>query len=491
MTSTRIAAEPPGRTRARRQIELLLFIGLLAAYNVNLRQVSSHDTYASRFVPISIIRDGDLILDEFVPDAIKQQAGDDFFSYYFAYVRGHFYDSHPPVGPLLSVPVYALPAWIGIPARPELLANLFSKLAASLLVALSGVLMFRASRQALIATLAAPDHDDVYVTRIALIATIAYGLGTGVWSTASLAMWTHTPAVLGFALALWALTGGRFSVAGAAAAAAWLARPATAPALALLGLYVAHRALRHRWSSAAAMEGRAHALRFSAAAAFIAVAGILYNYWLFDNPLGGAPSRMPPEIEELGGGMFSGSLLVGLAGLTVSPSRGILIYSPVVLAAVYGAARAWHSTLDSDWAPGAFGRGDAVLLLRYASLAALAILLTYSKFIMWWGGHGYGPRYLTDAMPFLGPLFALGLAPIFRRTSRARAARVAVTVVLMYSIAVQAIGAFCWPSSWTLNDNPPYRYRLWDWAESDIELCIRDGPRVDPAARALFKKLGL
>ena len=61
---------------------------------------------------------------------------------------------------------------------------------------------------------------------------------------------------------------------------------------------------------------------------------------------------------------------------------------------------------------------------------------------------------------------------------------------LTYSIAIQAIGAFCWPSSWTLNDNPPYRYRLWDWRESEIELCIRDGPRIDPAARALFKKLG-
>ena len=79
---------------------ILLFFGLLLVYNLNLRQVSSHDTYASRFVPISILRDGDLILDEFVPETIKQQAGADFFSDYFHYVRGHFYDSHPPIGPL-------------------------------------------------------------------------------------------------------------------------------------------------------------------------------------------------------------------------------------------------------------------------------------------------------------------------------------------------------------------------------------------------------
>ena len=471
--------------------QALLFVGLLLIYNVNLRQVSSHDTYASRFVPISILRDGDVILDEFVPEALKQQAGDNFFSNYFVYVRGHFYDSHPPVGPLLALPVYALPAWIGIPDRAELIANMFSKLAASLMVALSGVLIFRASRQVLIPTLTGMAHDAEHATRIAFLAAIAYGLATGVWSTASLAMWTHTPAVLGFAVTLWALTTGRAAVAGVAAAAACFSRPATAPAVALLGLYLAHRALRDGWDSAGAAQRRMDVLRFSAAAAFTGLTGVLYNYWLFNNAVGGAPFRTGYWVEELGtNGMFTGSLSVGLAGLTVSPSRGILIFSPIVLMAVYGAARAWKSPIDSDRTPAPFGRADAILLARYSSLAALAILLTYSKFIVWWGGHGYGPRYLTDAMPFLGPLFALGLSPIFARTSRARAGRLAVTAALTYSIVIQAIGAFCWPSSWTLNDNPPYRYRLWDWRESDIELCIRDGPRIDPAARALFKRLG-
>ncbi len=469
---------------------LLLFIGLLAAYNINLRQVSSHDTYASRFVPLSILRDGDLILDEFVPEAIKRRAGNDFFSDYFIYLRGHFYDSHPPIGPLLALPVYALPAWIGIPERSELAANLFSKLAASIMVALSAVLIFGAARRLVIAT----GRDEGHASRLALFAALAYGLGTSVWSTASLAMWTHTPAVLGFAMALWALTVGRAGVAGVAVAAAWFARPATAPAVALLGLYLVHRAWRERSTSTwmAAAGSRADVLRFSAGAALTALAGILYNYWMFGNAVGGAPFRTGFWMKELGTtSMFTGSVPVGFAGLTVSPSRGILIYSPIVLVAIYGAVRVWRSPLAPDSAAASLRRADALLLARYMSLAALAILLTYSKFIVWWGGHGYGPRYLTDAMPFIGPLFAFGLAPLAGRTFRARAATVAIMVMLTYSVSIQAIGAFCWPSSWTLNDNPHYRYRLWDWRESDIELCIRDGPRIDPAARQLFRKLGL
>ena len=471
---------------------LLLFIGLLAAYNINLRQVSSHDTYASRFVAISILRDGDLVLDEFVPEVLKRRAGDDFFSDYFVYVRGHFYDSHPPVGPLLALPVYALPAWIGIPDRAELVANMFSKLAASIMVALSAVVLFRASRRLLRPTLTGTAREPEHATRIALVAAIAYGLATSVWSTASLAMWTHTPAVLGFAVALWALTAARPGVAGVAAAAACFSRPATAPAVALLGMYLLHRTLRDGWTSTAAAGSRADVLRFSAGAALTGLTGMLYNYRLFGNAVGGAPFRTGYWVEELGTtGMFTGSLPTGLAGLTVSPSRGILIYSPIVLVAAYGAVRAWRSPLVSEKAAGRFGQADALLLARYASLAAVAILLTYSKFIAWWGGHGYGPRYLTDAMPFVGLLFVLGLSPMVGGASRARVAKVAVIAALTYSIFIQAVGAFCWPSSWTLNDNPRYRFRLWDWRESQIELCIRDGPRIDPAARGLFRKLGL
>jgi hypothetical protein len=475
-----------GQNWTRRRAELLLFVGLLAAYNVNLRQVSSHDTYASRFVPISILRDGDVILDEFVPDALKRQAGDDFFSDYFVYVRGHFYDSHPPVGPLLALPVYALPAWIGIPDRAELVANMFSKLAASIMIALSGVFLFRASRRVVRPTLTAGADDAHNATRVSMAAAIAYGLGTSVWSTASLAMWTHTPAVLGFSLTLWALTAGRYGLAGIAAAAACLSRPATGPAAALLGLYLVHRTARSGWTS------NKDVVRFAVSAALTGLIGILYNYWLFGNAVGGAPFRTGYWVEELGTtGMFTGSLPVGIAGLTVSPSRGILIYSPIVLVAVFGAVRAWRSSLSTGKGAGPFGAADALLLARYVSLAALAILLTYSKFIVWWAGHGYGPRYLTDAMPFVGLLFVLGLSPLAARTSRARVAKAATIVGLTYSIFVQTVGAFCWPSSWTLNENPRYRYRLWDWRESQIELCIRDGPRIDPAARRLLSRLGL
>ena len=234
-------------------------------------------------------------------------------------------------------------------------------------------------------------------------------------------------------------------------------------------------------------------------AAAVSVLGMAYNVWLFGNPGGGASARTAYYAREFGaGGMFAGSFVEGLAGLTVSPSRGMLVFSPVVVLAVAGALAAWRS----DAVARASGRSDGtdgLLLMRYASLAALGTLLTYSKFIAWWGGQGFGSRYLTDLMPFIGLLFGMGYAHVRRAmgpaTGRGREpqltrwspqiVRPALVAILVYSFAVQAIGAFCWPSRWTL-EAPAHVQGLWDWQDTQIIACARAGPRVDSLARRFF-----
>ena len=184
--------------------------------------------------------------------------------------------------------------------------------------------------------------------------------------------------------------------------------------------------------------------------------------------------------------MFSGSILEGLAGLTLSPSRGLFIFSPLVV----GAYGVWTTRL-SERSPRP--AQETILLARYATVAGVAVLLGLRKYLVWWGGHGFGPRYLTDIMPFVGLLIGLGLVPVVA-SIRARGVTLVTAVVValaVHSVAVQAVGAFCWPSPWTLDNTRPYVQRLWEWRDSQIVSCARSGPRVDPMARRLLARFGL
>lgn len=493
------------------RLEVALVAFLMFAYNVNLRQVSSYDTYASRFVPISVVRGGDLALDEFFPEYADRPDG--HINDYLFRSGGRLYDSHPPVGPLLAVAVYAVPVWLGIPADTVAAANLLSKLAASLMAALSALAVFAATRRLLTAAtglgsteagaeaeaeaeVAPTQEASTLVHRVALGAALAFGLGTSVWSTASQAMWAQTPALLAYTFALWALATGAWGAAGIAIGAAVLARPATAPAAALLVLYTLHVTWRRT-----RVEGRAsgvartawrQAATCYAALASIGLLGLAYNLRIFGNIGGGASFRTEYWVQRLNAPhMFAGSVVEGLAGLTISPSRGIFVFSPIVILALVGAHRVWKANLSAS--PGGAAQ-EAVLLARYASLAAIAVLIVYSKYLVWWGGHGYGPRYLTDLMPFAGLLFGFGMIGSDRLAGRSPPAMslinptsVLVTVLFAYSVAVQAVGAFCWPSPWSLEtDDLP----LWDWRNSQIVACLRAGPRIDPVAQRLFESLG-
>ena len=484
----------PSSSRSPWTTRWLLVVCLFLVYNVNLRQVSSFDTYASRLVPIALLRHGEITLDRFFPDLAGDHP-DGYLSTYLYRSGGHLYDSHPPVGSLLALPVYALPVWLGVPEDEDAAGNLLSKLAASLCMALAAL--------ALLVTLSAVGRqvDPRAVGRFgpettALIAVVIFGLGTSVWSAASQALWTHTPAVFGYALAVWGIVSGFGGVAGAAAGFAAVARPATAPAALLLVGFLVHRAALRRAVAGGAVAETRQAIKAVVGLGLVASSGVLFNLMVFGNVAGGAVGRTTYWLEEYGASsMFDGSLSTGLAGLTISPSRGILVFSPIVLLAVAGGYRVWRTRLE--WMPSRAGQ-DAVLLGRYATLGAVTTLLAYSQYLVWWGGHGFGPRYLTDILPFAALLFVFGLVdlggqsrPVPRGGPLSTFRSVVLIALFVYSTGIQALGAFCWPSPWTLDGASAYVAKLWDWRDNQIVSCFRSGPRVDPMARRLFERLGL
>ena len=94
-----------------------------------------------------------------------------------------------------------------------------------------------------------------------------------------------------------------------------------------------------------------------------------------------------------------------------------------------------------------------------------------SKYSVWWGGQCFGPRYWTDVVPLFAILFAFVLDWMLTR-SRILVLFSAMTIVL--SIAVQLIGAYCYPSTWNAQPRPVdlHHERLWDWRDTELSRCL-------------------
>ena len=164
----------------------------------------------------------------------------------------------------------------------------------------------------------------------------------------------------------------------------------------------------------------------------------------------------------------------GFAGLLISPSRGLMVFSPVALLAVAGLRQLAATGWRSPW--------------RWCALALMAQYALYGSYAVWWGGHTYGPRYLLDVLPLMVPLASRGLASgRLGGTTRA-----GWTAALLWSIAVAATGAFCYPHDrWNVDpvSVDQQHSRLWSVTDNQIGRCWTEG--VSPQNFRLFDRAAL
>lgn len=141
---------------------------------------------------------------------------------------------------------------------------------------------------------------------------------------------------------------------------------------------------------------------------------ILLNGW-FNAIRFGSPLRTGPKPDE----SFGFPPWIGLPDLLVSPGKGILWYSPVVLLLFLVAVPFWKRQ-----------RSPAVLF----SVLIGCYLIFYANITYWHGDPSWGPRYLFALLPYA----ILPLGDLFRYwRQRRRVTRLVVVVVVAASILVQ------------------------------------------------------
>ena len=414
----------------------ILFLALFAIYNANGREIGNYDSQPTKYAARELLLRGTLSLNYVVgatPQLMERPA-------FVAARDGRYRSAYSPVPAIAAATICWPLARTGlIDIRAPLGANVIAKLSASLLTSAAVTIAFFTARR--------------YTSTIrAFLIALALGLGTGYWSTISQTLWQHETAAFGLALAVLGFTAseprvGSLLAIGAGLALAGTSRPQLAPAVAVLlaGLVV-----------------RAGPRAFIAIGIVAAAAGVLITAHLqwFGTILGGMPAleALHPQVHATERTFtFAAD---GFFGLLVSPNRGLLIFSPIVIAVIAGMRQR--------------DRNGWQAATHWCALAALAQYLLYSLYAVWWGGHTYGPRYMLDVLPCLVPIAAAAGTRSFPRYSVA-----AMAIAFAWSVAVAGLGAFVFPNErWNLlpEDVDRHHERLWDLSDLQIHRAWHAGP---------------
>lgn len=450
------AASPAGPASLARRlashngwIALILFTLLVAVYHANWTVMDEGDGVPSTTLPYALFTTGGLSFDpDQFPELFKWKAvppldhRDDLYflsldevygdrslrgwrnagflelngpRYYIieSKLRNTYVSTFGPIPGLMFAP-FALPFYLYDHeiAHKLALKTSVAKLYASSLVAMCAVLIFLICVQR--------------TTRNrALLIAFTYGLGTCAWAVSSQNLWQQT------VNQLFLITGAYFLLthpertrfallSGLFFGAATACRATGLIAVVLVLVYLV---LHHRKS----------ALPFVLGSLPIPIALLGYNFYYFGSPfaLAQALAGHAIAVEKTGSpDLWQTPFTTGLAGLLVSPSRGLLVFSPLLAASFVGGLFT-------------FERPELRYLRPLTAAAGLTMALQ-CKWFDWWGGWAYGYRPWIDELPYL----CLLLLPVVDDMTKTAPRRVIYGGLLAWSMAVQALGAMAYDRTW-------------------------------------------
>jgi hypothetical protein len=357
-------------------------------------------------------------------------------------INSHIYYHFPPGGPILSVPYVAVANAFGQRVtEPDGTYNERNEIRveaalASLLMAVLTVVFFLTARL-------------VLPVAWSLVIAVGASFGTQVWSTASRAMWTDTWGILLLAIAIFLLIAREAGkrrinsvLFGTLMAWVYFVRPTNAVHIIAISVYLA--LYYRRLIIGYVLTGLAWLGLF-----------VAYSWYYFHQAL---PSYYRASR------IYFGVFWQALAGNLISPSRGLLVYVPVLFFVGYLLVRHCYHLAHRR-------------LLVLALAAIVLHVLLVSSFGHWWGGFSYGPRFMTGLVPWFVLLGIVGVEAALKARGQSSVAgsrtgwRVEMAsgaLILCLSIAINARGAISW-ATWQWNAQPlhidRHPERLWDWRQ--------------------------
>ena len=440
---------------------ILLLIFSLIVYLANGVTISSGDSIPNSLLAFNLLENHNLNFDDFRTSYLCSKSYSNCY-FFLEANNGHLSSLYPIGSAIVTFPLYLifyiylkLTNYISVPidltaANFEVHRLFFEKLAASIITALTVSIFYLSLRLK-------------FKRGLSLLATLIFAFATNTWMTSSQGLWQHGISNLAIVSTIFCLL--KANHAPDKEQKRWLLLAGL-----LSGLLPGIRPTTTLYTMAAILYS-VFIYRFKAVfllcGLITAIPSLLWNLYYFDNLTGGYSALLSTSPYIFSLNHFINASL----GTLISPSRGLLIFSPIVLYGFVGAYQVVKLRAHRD-----------EKLIGSMTIAGLLLLLSYFFYRIWWGGHSYGPRFMTDLIPIFGYLISYFLASskigVLWKFKKFLNVKLLVFITLLsFSTFTQFVGAFGTNPGLMWNPIPLdvgiAHQRLWALQDNQIERNFR------------------
>lgn len=421
----------------------VMFFSWIFVYRLGINKlaIQSEDTLPAIFLPATIIKEKTLYLDTYYNMLIQRYPHPDDKNYlrgltpfYLKKVGAHYLSAFPIITPLVSLPIFYLPLKLGMPVTWDNMIFL-SKISSMFIVSLSGAFLYMLLRKHFL--------DE----KKSLLLAVIYLFGTVNFAMLSQSMWQHGTLELFTILGLYFVinflnaTKQKYSdlfLGGLFYGLAILSRPTAALGLAFIAL-LAFIKIRN--------------FKLFTKASLYVFAGLAINvlFFLWYNNKYYIGIQNQGYSSQLAGSWLS-PFPISLIGVWVSPSKGILIYSPIFIFSLIG----FYLAMKKGW-------NKNVQYLAYF-LIVLFHTLIISLWKHWYGGYSFGYRMSSDIIPYL----ILLIVPFMNSEFYDKYKKVFIGT-FVFSILVEIFGMVFFDGIWHAAYDKGFVNTSWLWSIKDSE----------------------
>ncbi len=476
---------------------LVYFFSWFFAYKTGMNElvIQSEDTLPAIFMPVTIIKEGTIYLDSYYDMLLERYPHPDDKDYEKGlvpfYLReiplitlecdpnpesppfglAHYISAFPIITPLLALPIYFFPVVLGVPITWETLIIL-SHVSSAFIIAFSGGFLYlllekhffkdgEGEKEGFLEGQKGPFWKKavLLLEQKPLLLTAIYLFGTINYAHISQALWQHGTVQLFTILALYALYEKRHILTGLFFGLMLLSRPTSAIAVGLLGLLgiffkynLANTSFKQAFADAKRRNARLkEGVRYLIKLITGLTPAILFFLWY--------NSTFYKSIANQGYSNqifteWKGRFPEGFLGLWLSPSKGILVYSPILIFSLYGIYQAFK-----------YSKKNFQYLIF--SLIVIIHILVLGFWKHWYGGWSFGYRMASDVLPFL----VLLLVPSVK-SNLFKKFKTVFYLLFGFSVLVQVYGIVFFDGVWHAAYDLGYQNTSWLWSVENSELAF-------------------